>query len=112
MVCSITCRVSFQRTEIDDDLDFQDSVLQQLLKDLIEEKFDPYLTSVGGSGLGILSPYPQHRHSSTKISGGAEVPGQVTPPETPLADVLVELGEATEPLRPAFEVKPVLELSA
>lgn len=96
-----------------DDPDFQDSVLQQLLKDLIEENFDPYLTSVGGSGLGILSPYPQHRHGSTKVSGGAVVPGQVTPPETPLAkDLPLELGGASEPLRPAFEVQSVLELSA
>lgn len=40
----------------------------------------PYLTSVGGSGLGVLSPYtpPNLTQPSSVV-----LPGQVTPPETP-----------------------------
>lgn len=38
-------------------VDVEDSVLSALTKELIGSGFRPYLTSVGGSGLGILSPY-------------------------------------------------------
>ena len=38
-------------------VDVEDSVLGALAKELISSGFRPYLTSVGGSGLGILSPY-------------------------------------------------------
>lgn len=69
-------------------IDFEDKQLQDLITTLIRENFEPYLTSVGGSGLGILSPYPQHR---TRGGGGSRVPrhapeelGQVTPPDTPM----------------------------
>ncbi|KAJ7593439.1 Cys/Met metabolism PLP-dependent enzyme-domain-containing protein [Mycena floridula] len=81
--------------------DFQETVLKDLVKDLAVEKFETYLTSVGGSGLGILSPYPQHRNDG---------PGQVTPPETP--DVEAEsLPSASQTLRPAFEKKTVENLA-
>ncbi|KAJ2925518.1 hypothetical protein H1R20_g11578, partial [Candolleomyces eurysporus] len=41
--------------------DFKDGDLQTLIDELIRQDFHPYLTSVGGSGLGILSPFPEHR---------------------------------------------------
>ncbi|KAF9000617.1 cystathionine beta-lyase [Cyathus striatus] len=81
--------------------DFKEDTLKALINNLLEEGFQPYHTSVGGSGLGMLSPYAEHR------SGG-----QVTPPETPAADSSqVIIKENLEPLRPSFENKSVTELS-
>ena len=54
--------------------------LQSLSADLVSESFDPYLTAVGGSGLGILSPY--NSDSSTSSEAGTFT-GPITPPETP-----------------------------
>jgi len=56
---------------------FQEMVLQDLIAVLNSDNFDTYLTLVGGSGLGILSPYRQRL-----------LPGSrpVTPPETPDGD--------------------------
>lgn len=51
---------------------FPDVSLQALIADLESDSFQPYVVSVGGSGLGILSPYN---------------PGLVTPPENPEAGV-------------------------
>ena len=45
----------------------------ELIEELKRDGYEPYLTSVGGSGLGVLSPYAQ-------LSGTL---GQLTPPETP-----------------------------
>lgn len=59
---------------------------------------------MGGSGLGILSPYPEHRNQRH-----GETLGQVTPPETP--DASLGPGNTLYTLRPTFESKPVLELS-
>ncbi|KAJ3828466.1 Cys/Met metabolism PLP-dependent enzyme-domain-containing protein [Lentinula raphanica] len=59
--------------------DFSEALMTDLLSELVECGFDPYLTSVGGSGLGILSPYPEHRNTNVTVNA----PGQVTPPETP-----------------------------
>ncbi|KAJ3756327.1 Cys/Met metabolism PLP-dependent enzyme-domain-containing protein [Lentinula raphanica] len=59
--------------------DFSEALMTDLLSELVECGFDPYLTSVGGSGLGILSPYPEHRNANVTVNA----PGQVTPPETP-----------------------------
>jgi len=53
---------------------FQESILRDLVVVLGSDNFDTYLTSVGGSGLGILSPYGQCPYSES-------VP--VTPPGTP-----------------------------
>jgi hypothetical protein len=84
--------------------DFQDEILQRLLGDILEEKFDPYYTSVGGSGLGILSPYPEHRAPRANAQGQS---GPVTPPETPFLGT----SGAHDQLRPAFEKQPTLDLS-
>lgn len=35
----------------------KESVLRALIEALTSSGFQPYLTSVGGSGLGVLSPY-------------------------------------------------------
>ena len=68
-------------------IDFEDEQLQDLITNLIRGNFEPYLTSVGGSGLGILSRDPRH---CMRGVGGSHVPrhapeemGQVTPPDTP-----------------------------
>ncbi|KAF9046864.1 cystathionine beta-lyase [Hymenopellis radicata] len=83
--------------------DFKDELLKELLKEIVDNKFDPYLTSVGGSGLGILSPYAEHR---TKMPPPVAVPGQVTPPQSPSP----ETKDVAE-LRPTFEMKEVDGLS-
>ncbi|KIL64253.1 hypothetical protein M378DRAFT_106435 [Amanita muscaria Koide BX008] len=61
--------------------DFNNQSLQDLINNLIRKKFEPYLTSVGGSGFGILSPYHARRHlrSATRTVPGGET-GPVTPP--------------------------------
>jgi len=50
--------------------------LDKLISSLEEDGFGTYLTSVGGSGLGILSPYNDDPESRLDD-------GPVTPPETP-----------------------------
>jgi len=51
--------------------------LDKLISSLEEDGYGTYLTSVGGSGLGVLSPYNDDGESH--LDGGP-----VTPPETPL----------------------------
>lgn len=93
-------------------IDFNEDALQDLISDLLRENFDPYLTSVGGSGLGILSPYGQHRNPTTETH---RLTGQVTPPETPtpqFSPVKFE-GDNTscpDPLRALFETRTISEL--
>ncbi|KAK0223112.1 cystathionine beta-lyase [Armillaria fumosa] len=79
--------------------DFKEETLKALLDEIVAQQFDPYLTSVGGSGLGILSPH--------RTTGNAAYlpPGQVTPPETPSPG-----GDGLN-LSPVFQTKRVLELS-
>lgn len=87
--------------------DFQEAALADLMAALTEEKFVPYLTAVGGSGLGILSPYtpPNLGHASTVV-----LPGQVTPPQTPgMAQVDVGVGDGL--LRLAFEKQGLAALA-
>jgi hypothetical protein len=79
-------------------------ILQDLIAALSADNFDAYVTSVGGSGLGILSPYGQHAQ-----------PGSVpaTPPETPNSnskDIDAD-GTALEALRACFETKTNGELA-
>ncbi|KAG6854389.1 hypothetical protein C0991_007380 [Blastosporella zonata] len=103
-------------TLVPDDFKAQD--LQNLINQLIREGFQPYLTSVGGSGLGILSPYDylSNRRSDAPLRA-AQVPGQMTPPETPnLSDVsqsrldVDNVAAGPEALRPSFEMKSISEL--
>ena len=96
--------------------DFEDERLQDLISLLIRESFQPYLTSVGGSGLGILSPYAEHRNRGSRPPGGL---GQVTPPDTPapreqLQPEIVDRYEKgvsdLDPLRASFVSSTVAEL--
>lgn len=96
-------------------LDFKAQDLDDLISELIREDFQPYLTSVGGSGLGILSPYGHHRsrRSATRPSGQAL--GQVTPPETPIpsdgpSTEIRDEDSSLEALRPSFETGSILDL--
>jgi len=83
---------------------FQETTLQDLIGALTDDHFDPYLTSVGGSGLGILSPY---RQSLPAASGPA------TPPETPNGQgkPTSDVDAPPEPLYTSFEAKDIDELA-
>lgn len=70
------------------------------MDDLIREGFDPYLTSVGGSGLGVLSPYPEHRTPGSTTRYTLEGLGQATPPDTPVPRQSSNI--ETVPLRASF----------
>lgn len=99
-------------TLVPDDFKAQD--LQNLIDQLIRQGFDPYVTAVGGSGLGILSPYAYHSNRSAAARHRAPVPGQITPPETPNPNdeslPYLEQSEDFEPLRPSFEMSSISEL--
>ena len=99
--------------------DFEDERLQDLISVLIRESFQPYLTSVGGSGLGILSPYAEHRNRGSQVHRPPGDFGQVTPPDTPLPRELpqpeivdgYEKGASDlDPLRASFVSTTVAEL--
>lgn len=98
--------------------DFKNKELERLIDELIRLDFKPYLTSVGGSGLGILSPYPEHRTSSSTRGRGSDphavpVDGQVTPPETPnpeIVDGAASPQAGFDPLRPTFEATVTTDL--
>ncbi|KAH9940977.1 cystathionine beta-lyase [Amylocystis lapponica] len=51
--------------------DFQDSALESLIAALEADKFQPYVTAVGGSGLGILSPYNFEESGDALVNGDA-----------------------------------------
>lgn len=85
--------------------DFKETALQDLVAALTDDHFDPYLTSVGGSGLGILSPYGQRPLLA---------PSPVTPPGTPDGrgkPVTLAAGAPPEPLRSPFETTDMGELA-
>ncbi|KAJ7454764.1 cystathionine beta-lyase [Mycena latifolia] len=87
--------------------DFQETALDGLMTALTQEKFVPYLTSVGGSGLGILSPY-----TPVTLGHGASTvvpPEQVTPPQTPDLSAADAPGDPS--VRLAFEKQDVLQLA-
>lgn len=95
--------------------DFKDEQLNTLIDELIREGFHPYLTSVGGSGLGILSPYPEHRTRGSDPQPPRQgAGGPVTPPETPTPDVAERHKKqpvASDPLRPTFETAATTDLA-
>ncbi|EIN03696.1 cystathionine beta-lyase [Punctularia strigosozonata HHB-11173 SS5] len=80
--------------------DIKEDNLRDLLESLSADGFRPYITSVGGSGLGVLSPYHQRRHSP------------VTPPESPPDHEDGQIALRDTLLRSAFETKSVGELAA
>lgn len=91
--------------------------MQDLIKDLIREGFEPYLTSVGGSGLGILSPYAEHRNRESGTRRPRTDIGQVTPPDTPMPiaqaplEIVGNSGKDLDSLRTSFEKISVSELA-
>ncbi|KAI3613759.1 cystathionine beta-lyase [Moniliophthora roreri] len=85
--------------------EFKDELMQDLLAELSGNKFDPYLTSVGGSGLGILSPHEQHR---IKRDTRSAPDGQVTPPKTPRNESPTKFDDS---LQPSFKWTPTLDLA-
>ena len=89
--------------------------LKNLKDELIRKGFQPYLTSVGGSGLGILSPYDYHSNHRNISGQRAARAGQITPPETPNtgdeSSIRLNVGNAAgilESLRPSFGSIPEL----
>lgn len=68
------------------------------MAELRADGFEPYLTSVGGSGAGVLSPY-------ANSDGPSAYEGPVTPPETlDASDESVQyMSLSTASLRAAFE---------
>lgn len=72
------------------------------MSDLRAESFDPYFTSVGGSGLGVLSPYD---HGSANAS---LFRGPVTPPQTPSPS---DVPNDAKPLREQFGGVPETQLN-
>lgn len=116
MVCIYSLFFTNQPLLTPRSLDFEPANLQDLVDDLFREKFEPYITSVGGSGLGILSPYPEQRNrdvvpSSSRTYEDVPTFEQVTPPETPVPESQEHLsisfsgGENT--LRVPFEAIPI-----
>ncbi|KAK2460918.1 hypothetical protein APHAL10511_007388 [Amanita phalloides] len=92
--------------------DYNNESLQDLINNLIRRKFDPYLTSVGGSGLGILSPYHE-RHYLRSPARSAAPAGQVTPPpETPHQQHSPGSPMDLDVLRTSFETAAVEDLAA
>ncbi len=85
-------------------IDFHEDALSDLIEDLRRDGYEPYLTSVGGSGLGVLSPYIRR--------GAAESLGRLTPPETPGETASQSTGgEGEVPLNAAFETTATSALS-
>ncbi|KAI5885942.1 cystathionine beta-l [Schizophyllum commune H4-8] len=91
--------------------DFSDENLAALCQDLVDAAFEPYSTSVGGSGLGILSPYAHHRNFEAEARQNS---GVVTPPVTPGPELgspkAVEETQPLPPLRQSFERTSLAEL--
>ena len=84
--------------------EFHDSSLKSLIAALEADGFQPYVTAVGGSGLGILSPYDD----IIVDDDGAEAT-PLSPPMTP--DPYREGGALLRSIRARFESVDVEELS-
>lgn len=119
-MCPCPCCVGYTRlTRNITYIDFKDEHLQDLISTLIRENFQPYLTSVGGSGLGILSPYPEHRNYGSGPYHATVGLGQVTPSDTPtprelspsqIVDGSEKGSDDLEPLHTPFLSRTVAEL--
>ncbi|KAM5538467.1 hypothetical protein V8D89_007800 [Ganoderma adspersum] len=85
--------------------DFQDEKLQALISALLTDGYRPYITAVGGSGLGILSPY-----DDIAADPNADSP-PLSPPATPDPSREDGLRGAPQPsIRKGFETITTLEL--
>jgi len=74
----------------------KDGVLSALAEQLISSGFRPYLTSVGGSGLGILSPYDQANYTLDSPSTPGTLGRQPSLRESLEAQAIEELTEWAE----------------
>ncbi|KAJ8453951.1 hypothetical protein ONZ51_g13311 [Trametes cubensis] len=84
--------------------DFADDALQALISTLEAQGYRPYVTAVGGSGMGILSPY-----DPIMVDGEDDVSPPLSPPATPDPN---GAGESQHPsIRRRFESVDVSELS-
>jgi hypothetical protein len=70
----------------------KENVLRALTEGLTSSGFHPYLTSIGGSGLGILSPYDPANYAVASPKG--------------------ESSDHQHSLREAFEAQGINELTA
>nr|VWO95875.1 Mannose-6-phosphate isomerase (EC (Phosphohexomutase) (Phosphomannose isomerase) (PMI) [Ganoderma boninense] len=85
--------------------DFQDEKLQALISALFTDGYQPYITAVGGSGLGILSPY-----DDIVADPDADSP-PLSPPATPDPNREDSLDVTPQPsIRNGFETITTLEL--
>ncbi|PIL35742.1 mevalonate kinase [Ganoderma sinense ZZ0214-1] len=85
--------------------DFQDEKLQALISALLTDGYQPYITAVGGSGLGILSPY-----DDIAADPNADSP-PLSPPATPDPNREDGLDGAPQPsIRKGFETITTLQL--
>nr|AUN37954.1 cystathionine gamma-lyase 2 [Ganoderma lucidum] len=85
--------------------DFHDEKLQGLISALLTDGFQPYVTAVGGSGLGILSPY-----DDIAADPDADSP-PLSPPATPDPNREDGIDGAPQPsIRRGFETITTLEL--
>lgn len=85
--------------------DFQDEKLQTLISALLSDGYQPYITAVGGSGLGILSPY-----DDIAADPNADSP-PLSPPATPDPNREDGIHGAPQPsIRKGFETITTLEL--
>lgn len=76
--------------------DVKDSVLGALAEELRSSGFRPYLTSVGGSGLGVLSPYDPANHGLDSSSTPGPLSQQPSLREALEAQGIEELTEWAE----------------
>ena len=86
--------------------DLEQASLEELISSLEEDGYGTYLTSVGGGGLGVLSPYSDDHESGLDD-------GPVTPPETPGFGGSPETGDGVglyESRRAVFGRKSPVEL--
>ncbi|KAI0661562.1 cystathionine beta-lyase [Cubamyces menziesii] len=84
--------------------DFADDALQALISTLEAQGYRPYVTAVGGSGMGILSPY-----DPIMVDGEDDASPPLSPPATPDPN---GAGESQHPsIRRRFESVDVSELS-
>ena len=76
------------------------------MAELVRDNFEPYYTSVGGGGFGVLSPYCQHDPVQTAILD------RESPPDAPIPGSSREPdGDAPESLRSTFERQGLKELA-
>ncbi|TFK72972.1 cystathionine beta-lyase [Pluteus cervinus] len=92
--------------------DFAESNLRDLTNDLIQLGFQPYLTSVGGSGLGILPFPPKSASSRSHAPTTDDALDEVTPPKTPTPERELPLSGNPDLVRATFGSSPASGLAA